>query len=41
MNKTQLEKFAAQYTAAWCSQNAARESKGHFDEVDYARQLNA
>ena len=24
MNETQLEEFAARYTAAWCSQNAAR-----------------
>ena len=32
MDATQLKDFATQYIAA---------SKGHFDEADYQRQLNA
>jgi hypothetical protein len=45
MDVAKLREFGTKYTAAWCSQNAASvanliaESRGHFDQAEYDRQL--
>jgi hypothetical protein len=45
MDVATLRELGAKYSAAWCSQNAASvanliaESRGHFDQAEYDRQL--